>query len=72
MQHFERIMSSEDVTIVDENDSKHKLLNDEVSSALQIAVDIPELYDYIYEKLPNLYNAAGGSFGRITAIKIYE
>lgn len=69
LQHFERIMSSEDVTIVDENDSKHKLLNDEVSSALQIAVDIPELYDYIYEKLPNLYNAAGGSFGRITAIK---
>ena len=69
LQHFERIMSSEDVTIVDENDSKHKLLNDEVSSALQIAVDIPELYDYIYEKLPNLYNAAGGSFGKITAIK---
>ena len=45
------------------------MLNDEVSSALQIAVDIPELYDYIYENFPRLYNAAGGSYGRITAVK---
>lgn len=69
LQLFERLMASEDVTVVDENDSKHKLLNDEVSSALQIAVDIPELYDYIYENFPRLYNAAGGSYGRITAVK---
>lgn len=69
LQQFERIMSSEDVTVIDENDSKHKLLNDEVASALQIAVDLPELYDYIYENFPALYNAAGGSYGRITAVK---
>lgn len=69
LQQFERIMASEDVTVVDEDDSKHKLLNDEVSSAFQIAVDLPELYDYIYENFPKLYNAAGGSYGRITAVK---
>lgn len=69
LQQFERIMSSDEVTVINEDDSKHKLLNDEVASALQIAVDIPELYDYIYEKLPSLYNAAGGSYGRITAVK---
>lgn len=69
LQLFERLMASEDVTVIDENDSKHKLLNEEVSSALQIAVDIPELFDYIYENFPRLYNLAGGSYGRITAVK---
>lgn len=69
LQQFERLMASEDVTIVDENDSKHKLLNEEVASALQVAADLPELYDYIYENFPKLYNAAGGSYGRITAVK---
>lgn len=69
LKQYEKIMSSNDVTLVDENDSKHKLLNEEVSSALQIAVDLPELYDYIYENFPKLYNAAGGSYGRITAVK---
>ncbi len=69
LQQFERLMSSDEVTIVDEEDSKHKLLNDEVASALQIAVDLPELYDYIYENFPKHYNAAGGSYGRINAVK---
>lgn len=69
LQHYERLMASEDVTVVDEDDSKHKLINEEVVSALQIAADLPELYDYIYENLPRLYNAAGGSYGRITAVK---
>ena len=69
LQHFERIMGSPEVTIIDEADSKYKLLNEEVSSALKIAADIPELYDYIYENFPTLYNKAGGSYGRISAVK---
>lgn len=69
LQQFERIMASEEVTVVDKDDTKHKLLNDEVASALKIAVDIPELYDYIYEQFPKCYNATGGIYGRITAVK---
>lgn len=69
LQQFERIMASKEVTFVDETDSKHKLINEEVKSALQIAVDLPELYDYIYENFPKRYNAAGGSYGRINAVK---
>lgn len=69
LQHFERIMGSPEVTLVDENDSRHKLLNDEISSALEITTDIPRLYDYIYENFPALYNKAGGSYGRIGAVK---
>ena len=68
LQHFERIMASPEVTIVDETDSKHKLLNEEVASALDIAADIPELYDYIYENFPSLYNKAGGKYGAIKAV----
>lgn len=69
LKQYEKLMSSNEVTLIDENDSKHKLLNEEVASALQITVDLPELYDYIYENFPKLYNAAGGSYGRITAVK---
>ena len=40
-----------------------------MKSAFQIAAELPELYDYIYEMFPALYNAAGGLYGRITAVK---
>jgi hypothetical protein len=30
---------------------------------------LPELYDYIYESFPAMYNAADGKYGRITAVK---
>ena len=45
------------------------MINSEVESAFAVAVDLPELYDYIYEMFPQLYNASGGSYGRITAVK---
>lgn len=35
----------------------------------RIAVELPALYDYIYEMFPKLYNAAGGSYGHITAVR---
>lgn len=69
LTQFEKLMSSEEVTVVNNDDSRHKLLNDEVASALQITVDLPELYDYIYEKFPQLYNASGGCYGKISAVK---
>lgn len=69
LQHFERIMGSKDVTCVNDIDSKNKLINEEVASALKITADIPELYDYIFENFPVLYNKAGGSYGRISAVK---
>jgi len=69
LQHFERIMASPEVTLVDETNSRNKLLNDEVASALELTTDIPELYDYIFEKFPTLYNKAGGAYGKINAVK---
>lgn len=66
---FEKLMSSPEVTLEDEGNYKHKLVNREVFSALEIAVELPELYDYIYTVFPKLYNAAGGSYGNIAAVK---
>ena len=69
LKQFDRLMRSPDVTVEASADYKRKLKNHEVESAFKIAVELPELYDYIYTIFPDLYNAAGGSYGRITAVK---
>lgn len=69
LKQFEKLMSSPEVTVETTIDYKRELRNPEVASAFKIAVELPELYDYIYEVFPSLYNAAGGSYGRITAVK---
>ena len=69
LKQFEKLMASPEVTMETSVDYKRELRNTEVSSAFQIAVEMPELYDYIYEKFPALYNAADGKYRRITAVK---
>lgn len=69
LKQFEKLMSSPDVTIETSADYKRELKNNEVCTAFKVAVELPELYDYIYEMFPRFYNAAGGSYGRITAVK---
>lgn len=69
LKQFEKLMSSPDVTSCREDNYKHELINKEVESAFEIAVQLPELYDYIYEQFPKFYNAAGGKYGSITAVK---
>ena len=69
LKQFEKLMSSPEVTVETAADYKRELRNPEVASAFQIAVELPELYDEIYAAFPDLYNAAGGSYGRITAVK---
>lgn len=66
---FEKLMGSPVVTVETAADYKRELINSEVGTAFGIAVELPELYDYIYEMFPKMYNAAGGSYGRITAVK---
>jgi AIPR protein len=36
-----------------------------------LAKEILELYDHIQDKLPSLYNASGGKFGRLTGVTFY-
>ena len=69
---FNRLLEHEEVSTPADGGYAHKLHNNAVKSAMQIAGVLPELYDMIYEEMPNAYNKAGGSFGKITAVKIYD
>lgn len=69
LKQFEKLMASPDVTMRTTVDYKRELKNAEVSSAFNVAVELPMLYDYIYEKFPTLYNSADGKYGRITSVK---
>ncbi len=69
LKQFEKLMSSPEVTTETNSDYKRELCNLEVESAFRIAVELPELFDYIYEMFPKLYNATGGKYGGITAVK---
>ena len=69
LKQFEKLMSSPDVTSETSADYRRELKNSEVLSAFRIATELPGLYDYIYKNFPDAYNAAGGSYGRITAVK---
>ena len=69
LKQFEKLMSSPQVTAEANVDYRRELKNSEVRSAFKIAVEMPDLYDYIYKVFPELYNAAGGSYGHITAVK---
>ncbi len=70
LKQFEKLMSSPKVTTDGISDyRRNELCNPEVKSALKIAAELPELYDYIYSVFPTLYNATGGLYGRITAVK---
>jgi hypothetical protein len=63
-------MSSEQVSKQTDGNYTHKLHNKTVKSALEIAGQLPELYDYIYEVFPNSYNKSGGKFGLLNIVKI--
>jgi hypothetical protein len=69
---FNKLMEHEGVSTPAEGGYAHVLHNKSVKSAIQIAGVFPELYDMLYEEIPNAYNKAGGSFGKISAVKIYD
>lgn len=69
MKTFERLMSSDEVTSQTSADYKRELRNPGVLAAFKIAVELPDLYDYIEENLAIAYNNNGGKYGRIGAVK---
>ena len=69
LNQFDKLMSSPEVTSESESNYKRALINSEVETAFEITAQLPKLYDYIYTNFPTLYNASGGSYGRINAVK---
>jgi hypothetical protein len=70
MQAFVKLMEHDDVS--NQASGKYELKNTTISSALALLEDLPKLCDKIYELLPEVYNQAGGKFGRISAVKMYD
>lgn len=68
---FDQLMESEAVTSRD-GGTQHRLIHLGVRSALQIAADLPELYDDVYELFPEAYNRGNRRFGANPIVKLYE
>lgn len=69
---FNKLLEHEEVSTPAEGGYAYTLHNKAVKSAMQIAGVFPELYDMLYEEIPNAYNKSGGSFGKISAVKIFD
>ncbi len=50
----------------------YELTNPLIKQALDLLPKIIEAYDFIYKSFPEAYNKSGGSFGRISGVRIYE
>lgn len=66
---FDRLMSSAAVSKQTGGEYRHELHNSQVGSALEIAAQIPALYDRIYRMFPEAYNDGTGRFGGLTVVK---
>jgi hypothetical protein len=69
---FDDLMSHADVSTRAADGPTHNLHNEAVRSAINVLGDLPELYDQIYANFPYAYNAAGGLFGRIGIVRIFD
>ncbi len=71
---FKTLMEHELVTVpIGGNAGQaRQLTNEAVESCLQLAGDLPRLFDLIYEVFPRLYNDGTHRFGRRSVVKMYD
>jgi hypothetical protein len=69
---FDDLMSDASISTRAHDGPLHELSNDAVRSAIKVLGDLPPLYDKIYAAFPAAYNAAGGHFGRIGIVRMYD
>ena len=66
---FDRLMSSPAVSKQTGGEYRHELHNAQVGSALELAAQIPLLYDRIFKAFPDAYNDGTGRFGGLSVVK---
>jgi len=69
---FNKLLEEKEVATPADGGYAVRVHNEAVKSAMRIAGTFPELYDMLYEEIPLAYNKAGGSFGKISAVKLYD
>ena len=69
---FNKLVENEQVSSPTESGYAVEIHNEAVQSALRVTGKLPQLYDLIFKEMPSAYNRAGGSFGKINAVKLYD
>lgn len=69
---YVRLLKHREVSKAEENGYGYELVNAAVASALDASGILPELYDTVFELFPDAYNKAGGSYGKISAVRIFD
>lgn len=69
---FNKLLEHKDISSPAAGGYAYSLHNQAVKSAMQITGDLPELYDLLTKGIPNAYNKSGGSFGKISAVRIFD
>jgi len=71
VEAFNKLMGHDEVSEQIEGYT-HQLHNPKILSAFELLSSLPRLYDQLYADLPEAYNRAGGHFGRIGAVKMFD
>lgn len=69
---FNKLMGNEGISERAADGPTYTLHDARVRSAIRILGDLPALYDKIYAAFPDAYNKAGGNFGRIGIVRLYD
>lgn len=69
LKRYTELIQNSDISSFDQKDNTYTVNSPAVLSALKMIPDIIKVYDLIYTKFQSAYNDAGGSFGRIKAVK---
>ncbi len=69
---FNKLLEHKDISSPAAGGYAYNLHNQAVKSAMQITGDLPKLYDMLTKEIPNAYNKSGGSFGKISAVRIFD
>lgn len=72
VEAFNKLLRSDSVSSKIDGGYERELKHDGVRSALKVSADLPKIYDELVQRFPDAYNKAGGSFGRISAVKMYD
>ena len=63
---YHELMESDQVTV--QRSGNAELRNQSVRSALELAADMPHIYDYVQANIASSYNRLGGRYGNIAAV----
>lgn len=68
---FNDLMESEEISRKTKGEIR-ELVHPGVKSAIEMLIDMPRLFDLIYQKFPESYNTASPGFGRIGCVRLYD